>query len=136
MGKWYKKGDKNPHAVRNGKKGGRPTKAQEEAKKLAASLLKDYLELKLRSVADVYVALAIGKQSGKGSQRKLDPTTTRHFIERFIPPATKTINLVNETHAEEFFEKLQKEAEERKAAEKAGPVQIEPPTKKDGKTVH
>ena len=134
MGKWIKKGDKNPYSVRNGKKGGRPTNAQREAEKLAASMLKEYLELKLKSVADVYVALAIGKQAGKGSQRKLDPQTTRHFIERFIPPATKTINLINETHAEEFFEKLQREAEERKAAAKQALLEA-PKMNKDGHTI-
>ena len=95
----------------NGLKGGRPTKVQQEVKRLAAELAKKYLEDRLKPVLDVYFALATGEQTGK-TRRKLDPATCRHYVERFVAPAAKTLTLEMHNNAEWFYDKIQREEEE------------------------
>lgn len=86
----------DPNRARGGRRnppGGRPTKEHQEAKKLAAELARSYLEKHLKPVLDTYLASAIGKKIG-AAKCKIDPATTRHYVDRFVPPArASTMNL-------------------------------------------
>lgn len=114
----WPKGVKNggKRTARPGKKIGRPTRAEAEAKKMGTELALKYLQSYMKPVLDTYLALAIGKQTGK-VRRKLDPATCRHYVERIVPPAPKTITLQTEHTAEDFYEKFVKEEAEKKAKE-------------------
>lgn len=112
---------------------GRPSKLERAAERLAQEKMADYLLSKARPVLDTYIALALGKSEGK-KKRKLDPATVRHFIERFIPPATKTIHLMNDRTIEDFYDLLEKELAEKAAAgslleDKSEPGQPDEPEK-------
>ena len=67
------KGGKRPGA-------GRPTREVAEAKKQAGDILRNYLELNLKLLAEAYLKHALE-----------DPATTRHAIDRFLPPAKTEI---------------------------------------------
>ena len=107
--------DNKLHAKRKRRRGGRPTKqqllekqAQEGALRLAAEMFKKWLEDRALPALQAYFALATGKG------RKLDPATCRHFIERFVPPANRTVTLDLQKSAEDFYEKIVGEESERK----------------------
>ena len=51
-----------------------------EAKKQAGDILRNYLELNLKLLAEAYLKHALE-----------DPATTRHAIDRFLPPAKTEI---------------------------------------------
>ena len=108
----FEKGKRLPRqgGRENGLRGGRPSKAKAEAKRLAAELARKYLEKLLKPVLDTYLTLATGMPIGK-QRRKLDPATTRHCVDRFIPPAPKTISLDLSESAESFYEKIMQEDE-------------------------
>ena len=91
---------------RRNRRGGRPTKAQAEAKRLASDLAKKYLEDRLRPILDTYVALAMGGKSGR-KKRRLDPATTRHYVERFIGPAPRSVILDLQESIETFFDEVE-----------------------------
>ncbi len=109
MGKPFSKGQdprrKDPREA--GARGGRPTKFQQEIKRLAAELAKKYLEDHLKPVLDTYISLATGKPCGK-ARRKLDPATCRHAVERFIGPAPRSLILDLQETVESFFEQVEK----------------------------
>jgi len=88
-------------------RGGRPTKAQAEAKRVAADEAKKYLEGKLKAILDTYLSLATGQRAGK-KRRKLDPATTRHAVERFVGPAPRSLILDLQDSVESFFEQVEK----------------------------
>lgn len=99
---------------RKHRRGGRPNKAQAEAKKLeaevkrlAADLAKKYLEDHLKPILDTYISLATGSPSGK-KRCKLDPATTRHYVERFVGPAPRSLILDLQDSVESFFEQVEK----------------------------
>ncbi len=94
-----------------GNKGGRPTKVQQEANRLAADMVKKYIEDRLRPIVDAYLSLASGERVGN-SRRKLDPATVRHVIERFVGPTPRTLTLDFQDTVETFFDKVMKEAGE------------------------
>lgn len=116
----FKKGQKNPKARENGKKGGRPTKLQQEVKRLAADAAKKYLEDHLKPIMDAYISAASGKRCGR-FKRKFDPATCRHAMERFIGPAPRSLILDLQDSVESFFEQVEKmgseESEEGKTEE-------------------
>lgn len=94
--------------LRKNPKGGRPTKKQKEIEKLAAELLMRALEERLRTVVDVYWALATGAKVPGKRKVKLDPATTRHYIERFAAPAARTLNLNVQKSVEDFYDEVEK----------------------------
>jgi len=100
----YQKGNKFSHGGTKGNKGGRPTKIMVEARKLAVELAKKHLEQYLRIVLDTYAASATGQTCG-GRRRKYDSANLRHFVDRFIGPAPRTLTLDLQESVEEFFEK-------------------------------
>lgn len=93
-----------------GKPWGRPRKQEAEFKRIGAEFARKYIEDQLRPVLDAYLALGIGKKTGK-RRRVLDPATTRHIVERFVPPAPKTVSLDLTESAESFYEKIMAEDE-------------------------
>lgn len=133
----FEKGKRLPRqgGRENGLKGGRPSKEKAEAKAMAKEMVVDWLQRHLRPVLDTYLALATGARVGN-IRRKLDPATCRHFIERFVPPATKTININEDLSCEAFYKEFW-EAEEKERQEKLAQAQnqIEPPKTKDGNTL-
>jgi len=108
----FQKGKRLPRqgGRENGVKGGRPTKGEQEVKRLAAELAKKYVEDRPKPVLDTYIALATGKRIGT-IRRKIDAATCRHCVERFIPPAPKTISLDLTESAESVYEKIMQDDE-------------------------
>lgn len=99
---------------RKERRGGRPNRAEAEAKKLAAEVTKlaadvakRYLEDKLKEILDTYISLATSSKVGK-KRCKLDPATTRHAVERFIGPAPRSLILDLQESVETFFEEMEK----------------------------
>lgn len=107
---------------RKHRRGGRPNRAEAEAKRLAADAAKKYLEDRLRDILDTYISLATGSPSGR-KRCKLDPATTRHAVERFIGPAPRSLILDLQESVETFFEQIEKmggkESEEGKTEEES-----------------
>ena len=91
---------------RRNRRGGRPTKAQAEQKRLSAELTRKHLEDRLRPVLDTYFSLATGDKAGN-KRRKIDPATCRHYVERFIGPAPRSLIVDMQETIESFFEKVQ-----------------------------
>lgn len=99
---------------RKNRRGGRPNRAEAqekrleaEVKRLAADLAKKYLEDHLKPILDTYISLASGSPSGK-KRCKLDPATTRHYVERFVGPAPRSLVLDLQESVETFFEQIEK----------------------------
>lgn len=97
---------------RKARRGGRPTKLQQEIKRLATDMAKKYLEDHLKPILDTYISLATGSPSGK-KRCKLDPATTRHTVERFIGPAPRSLILDLQDSVESFFEQVEKMGEKK-----------------------
>ena len=102
---------------RRNRRGGRPTRAQAEQKRVSAELTKKYLEEKLRPVLDTYFSLATGEKVGN-KRLKLDPATCRHYVERFIGPAQRSLVVDMQDTIESFFDKVVEEAGEGKEENK------------------
>ena len=76
------------------RKAGRPTRAEVNAMQRVKARLERDIAKHSRKVVKTYVALAAGEvlQTEKGEVKLLvDPPTTRHFIDKFIPPARPEI---------------------------------------------
>jgi len=91
-------------------RGGRPSKVKAEAAKLAADMVKKYIEERLKPAVDAYLASATGKRHGN-HRRKFDSATNRHLIERFVGPAPRTLTLDLQDTVESFFEHVMDEDE-------------------------
>lgn len=87
---------------------GRPSKEMLAAQRIAIDKMADYILDRVKPVLDTYVALAIGRSTGK-KRRKLDPATTRHLVERFLPPAAKTVNIGLPKSIEDFYNEYEEE---------------------------
>ena len=108
----FVKGKKHPRqGGRQNPPGGRPTKLQQEVKKLAADYVKKYIEDRLKPIVDAYISLASGEPCGRARHR-LDSATVRHVIERFVGPAPRTLTLDLQDTVESFFEHVMDEGEE------------------------
>jgi hypothetical protein len=97
----------------NGLKGGRPTKEQAEIKRMTPEVMREYIIERVKPVVDMYLALGAGEAVKVGKRKfklKLDPATVRDIIDKFIPPAPKTLNLDRTKTAEDFYEEIMKEA--------------------------
>jgi hypothetical protein len=90
-----------------------------EARKLAVELAKKHLEQYLRAVLDTYAASATGETCG-GKRRKYDSANLRHFVDRFVGPAPRTLNLDMQDTVESFFEHVMDEEEGKSDGHKAG----------------
>ena len=109
---------------------GRPTAIVREARRLAADMAKKYLEDWLKPALDAYIAAGTGLQVGS-KKRKLDLTTCRHYVERFVPPAQKVITVDVQNNVESFFERIQREQEEGRTQitdQRSDPPESEPQT--------
>lgn len=100
----FKKGNQYGRASK-GNKGGRPSKIKVEMRRLAADMLKKFLEDNLRSVAEAYLSAADGKRHGD-HRRKFDNTTNRHMVDRFLGPAPRTLTIDMQDTVESFYEKV------------------------------
>ena len=78
-GKPFPKGNK---LAKGGKRpgAGRPTNEAVAVKKLAADMMREYIEKHAQELIEKYVEIA-----------KEDPATLRHVIERYLPPAKTEI---------------------------------------------
>ena len=77
-------------------RGGRPTKGQVEGLRRAKIQIERELARATKKVAKTYIALAAGEviETEKGEIKlQVDPPTTRHFIDRFVPPARPELDL-------------------------------------------
>lgn len=104
----FKNGNKHGKHGKQNPPGGRPTKVQQEANRLAADMAKKYIEDRLKPVVDAYLSLGSGQRVGD-KRRKLDPATVRHIVERFVGPAPRTLTLDLQDTVESFFEKVMNE---------------------------
>jgi len=119
----FQSGNQYSRGGTKGNRGGRPSKVKLEAQKLAADMLKKYIEDHLRPIADAYLSAADGKRHGD-HRRKFDSATNRHVIERFLGPAPRTLTLDLQDTVESFFEQVQEESAK-------GQGQLEDKTKGD-----
>lgn len=101
----FQKGHKFSKGGTKGNKGGRPSKVKLEARRLAADMLKKFLEDSLRSVAEAYLSAADGRRHGN-HRRKLDNTTNRHLIDKFLGQAPRTFTIDMQETVESFFDKV------------------------------
>lgn len=118
----FQKGNTYSRGGKKGNKGGRPSKLKIEARRLAADMLKKYIEDHLKPIADAYLSAADGKRHGD-SRRRFDNATNRHVIERFLGPAPRTLTLDLQDTVESFFEHVMddgKDGEQGKPEEKEG----------------
>lgn len=104
----FQKGNRAASGGKRNPAGGRPTKEKREVERLVAEMTKKYLENHLKPVLDTYISLASGEKVGK-KHYKLDPATCRHFIERFLGPAPRTLHVDLQDSIESFFEKVMSE---------------------------
>ncbi|MCH8056130.1 MAG: hypothetical protein IH857_08290 [Deltaproteobacteria bacterium] len=104
----FLKGNKFSPGGKKGNKGGRPSKAKLEALKLAADMVKKYVEDRLKPIVDAYISAATGQRCGN-SRRRFDNATNRHAIERFLGPAPRTLTLDLQDTVESFFEHVMEE---------------------------
>jgi hypothetical protein len=84
----FQKGNRQ---ARGGKRkgAGRPTKAEQEEKKVAAERAREKMEAEVEAVMDEYLRLAKGGKVKKGSS----PQTIRHAVERWLPPARHGVDI-------------------------------------------
>jgi hypothetical protein len=114
----FQKGNKAAKGGRRNPPGGRPSKEEVAAKKVAAERAREKIEAEVDEVMDEYLRLAKGRKIKKNSS----PQTIRHCVERWLPPARQAMDLAVGS-PEEFYRAL---AAARAA--KANPQQ-KPPTK-------
>ena len=95
-GKPFEKGHKLAKGGRRDPPGGRPTKEQQEIKKAAKEIAQEYIETHIKPLMETYIGLAAGKvvtrrtpEGKKEFELSVDPSTTRHAIDKFIPPIEK-----------------------------------------------
>lgn len=100
MAKFQKGNKKAKGGKREG--AGRPTKVQQEAKKLAGELVRDFLETNLGEVLQTYLDNAKGHWEARYTEGKnakeykvwvVDAPTTRHWIDKLLPAAKSEIGL-------------------------------------------
>ena len=75
-----------------GNKGGRPTNQQQEIKKVAREIAREYIEKNVQPILETYLGLAAGKvvkriaeDGAKTFELSVDPPTTRHAIDKLLP---------------------------------------------------
>ena len=93
----FVKGKRHPN--QGGKRipaGGRPTKVQQEIKKEAAQIAREFIEDHVQDFLDSYLSLGTGKvierldKDGKVVKLiMLDPATVRHAIDKLVPTVQK-----------------------------------------------
>jgi hypothetical protein len=88
----FDKGNKAAKGGRRNPPGGRPTKEQQEIKKQAAEVAREFIETHVQKFLDSYLDLAAGKVIERldkdGNVVKLvmlDPATVRHAIDKILP---------------------------------------------------
>ncbi len=106
----FQKGHKLAKGGKRNPPGGRPSNVKKEAAKLAADMVKKYIEDRLKPAVDAYLAAATGKRHGN-HRRRFDNATNRHLIERFVGPAPRTLTLDLQETVESFFEHVMDEDE-------------------------
>lgn len=94
----FKKGQKNPKARENGKKGGRPTNVEIAAKKA---------ELEGLAIARAVLEKELGRRAAKIARRygklaETDPATVRHAVDRVLPTAKQELDLTVHGKVEVF----------------------------------
>jgi hypothetical protein len=111
----FEKGNKAAKGGKRNPAGGRPTRIEKEILEAAAEIAKQYIRDYLRPVLKTYGQLAAGRlvkhrhpTTGKvlWSEIEADPATTRHFIERLVPPARLALDVAVGT-PEEFYRAIQ-----------------------------
>jgi hypothetical protein len=73
----FQKGNKFSKGGIRGNKGGRPSKEQQEIKKAAAEIAREFIETHVQKFLDSYLRLSTGKF--------IDPVTVRHAIDKILP---------------------------------------------------
>src|SRR5215813_12227060 len=88
----FEKGNRAAKGGRRGNKGGRPSKEQQEIKKAAAEIAREYIEKNVQPILETYLGLAAGKvvkriaeDGAKTFELSVDPPTTRHAIDKLLP---------------------------------------------------
>jgi hypothetical protein len=102
-GKSMAKFEKGHKLAKGGKRdgAGRKTNERKEAEKLVADIVREYTEKNLKPVLETYVGLAAGQvvefKTKKGKKIKfrldVDPATTRHYIDKFLPAAKQQLDV-------------------------------------------
>src|SRR5215510_13897581 len=88
----FQKGNKLSKGGTIGNKGGRPSKEQQEIKKAAAEIAREFIEKNVQPILETYLGLAAGKvvkriaeDGAKSFELSVDPPTTRHAIDKLLP---------------------------------------------------
>lgn len=101
------------------RKAGRPSKEElarrRAAERIAVDKMADYLLDRMKPVLDMYYFTAMGRNDHKIKIKK-DPATLRHLVDRFLPPAAKTVNIGTVKTAEDFYDRVERELQEKREA--------------------
>lgn len=96
----FQKGHKFAKGGKRNPPGGRPTKEQKEIERKAADLAREYIERSVKPVMHSYFQLAHGRLVNKyhegviiGQEFEVDAPTTRHFVDKLVPEAAKTLEV-------------------------------------------
>lgn len=96
----FQKGHKFSPGGKKGGKGGRPLKQKTEAKKLARDIAREFIEKHAKPVLDSYLKNAKGyfvkrfTETGQEYEEFIiDPPSTRHFVDRLVPPAKQEVDV-------------------------------------------
>ena len=73
----FQKGNRFSKGGTRGNKGGRPSKEQQEIKKAAAEIAREFIETHVQKFVASYLRLSTGKF--------IDPATVRHAIDKILP---------------------------------------------------
>src|SRR6266478_8662274 len=99
----FQKGNKAAKGGRRNPPGGRPSKEEVAAKKVAVERAREKLEAEVDAVMDEYLRLAKGGAIKKHSS----PQTIRHCVERWLPPARQGIDITS-IHLKNFGARTQR----------------------------
>jgi hypothetical protein len=94
----FEKGNKLAKGGRRNPPGGRPSKEEVAAKKVAVERARERIEAEVDAVMNEYLRLATGGKIKRGSS----PQTVRHCVERWLPAARQGIDISIDS-PEEFW---------------------------------
>ena len=110
-------------AKRKNHNGGRPSNQKREIQKAAREIARDYIEASVKPVMMTYFQLAHGRLVNKyhegkviGQEFEADAATTRHFIDKILPPVQKIQAQVEEVpRHQELIDQVRRTPEGRAA---------------------
>ena len=115
----FEKGNQFGKGGKRSPVGGRPSKVQQEIKRTAAEIARDYIEKHIDPLLETYIALAVGKvvqrltpEGKKEFVLDVNPRVLIDAVGKFLPPAKQTFGIADENTG--VFEQALRIARERR----------------------